>query len=446
MNYQTSMYLVKLFGLYLTCLLADVDGQRRQQQQQQRRGGESSAVWRRRIQWTNNGRVYSLSSLGSEYQPPQGSSGSNSLFLLSDTNSTAGGGGGRRRLSPPAPAPAPTHSPLTPSGARAARPRGGASSTRPRQRQRLSGASQWQRTTGSNDPTTPGSRDSSGPVGVGAGGEQTNVRESPTAQRNTSSRGIGNEDIMVGDDPYDPYKRTDDNPYYNYHDTYERPEVRPRRPGYGTRYFQHGLPDLVPDPYYIQVSTYVQKMHMYNLRCAAEENCLASSAYSGSVRDYDMRVLLRFPQRVKNQGTADFLPSRPRYSWEWHSCHRHYHSMDEFSHYDLLDATTHRKVAEGHKASFCLEDTSCDYGYYRRYACTAHSQGLSPGCYDTYNADIDCQWIDITDVKPGNYILKVAVNPSYLVPESDYGNNVVRCDLRYTGQHAYVSGCRISQY
>lgn len=47
-----------------------------------------------------------------------------------------------------------------------------------------------------------------------------------------------------------------------------------------------------------------------------------SSAYSGNVRDYDMRVLLRFPQRVKNQGTADFLPSRPRYSWEWHSCHR----------------------------------------------------------------------------------------------------------------------------
>lgn len=286
-------------------------------------------------------------------------------------------------------------------------------------------------------------------MGADAGVEQraqSNVRESPTAQRNASSRRIGNEDIMVGDDPYDPYKRTDDNPYYNYYDTYERPRVRPRRPGYGTRYFQNGLPDLIPDPYYIQAATYVQKMHMYNLRCAAEENCLASSAYSGNVRDYDMRVLLRFPQRVKNQGTADFLPSRPRYSWEWHSCHRHYHSMDEFSHYDLLDASTHRRVAEGHKASFCLEDTSCDYGYYRRYACTAHSQGLSPGCYDTYNADIDCQWIDITDVKPGNYILKVAVNPSYLVPESDYGNNVVRCDLRYTGNHAYVSGCRLSQY
>lgn len=37
-----------------------------------------------------------------------------------------------------------------------------------------------------------------------------------------------------------------------------------------------GLPDLVPDPYYIQIATYVQRMPMYNLRCSAEENCLAS--------------------------------------------------------------------------------------------------------------------------------------------------------------------------
>ncbi|CAJ0923654.1 unnamed protein product, partial [Ranitomeya imitator] len=137
-----------------------------------------------------------------------------------------------------------------------------------------------------------------------------------------------------------------------------------------------------------------------------DSRLLQTSAYSPGISEISSRVLLRFPQRVKNRGTADFLPVKPRHSWEWHSCHQHYHSMDSFSQYDLLDSATHRKVAEGHKASFCLEDTSCDLGVRRRYACTAHTQGLSPGCYDTYHANIDCQWIDITDVPPGKYILK----------------------------------------
>ncbi|XP_046898205.1 lysyl oxidase homolog 1 [Hypomesus transpacificus] len=208
---------------------------------------------------------------------------------------------------------------------------------------------------------------------------------------------------------------------------------------------QRGLPDLVPDPNYVQASTYIQRAHMYSLRCAAEEKCLASSAYTSETTDYDVRVLLRFPQRVKNQGSADFMPNRPKHTWEWHSCHQHYHSMDEFSHYDLLEVSTGRKVAEGHKASFCLEDTTCDFGHLKRYACTSHTQGLSPGCYDTYNADIDCQWIDITDIQPGNYILKLQVNPKYLVLESDFTNNVVRCNIHYTGRFVTTTNCKIAQ-
>uniref|UniRef100_A0A668AZB4 protein-lysine 6-oxidase n=1 Tax=Myripristis murdjan TaxID=586833 RepID=A0A668AZB4_9TELE len=208
---------------------------------------------------------------------------------------------------------------------------------------------------------------------------------------------------------------------------------------------QRGLPDLVPDPNYVQASTYIQRAHMYSLRCAAEEKCLSSTAYNSETTDYDVRVLLRFPQRVKNQGTADFMPNRPRHTWEWHSCHQHYHSMDEFSHYDLLEVSTGRKVAEGHKASFCLEDTTCDFGHLKRYACTSHTQGLSPGCYDTYNADIDCQWIDITDIQPGNYILKLQVNPKYLVLESDFTNNVIRCNIHYTGRFVTTNNCKITQ-
>ncbi|XP_071343936.1 lysyl oxidase-like 5a isoform X2 [Trachinotus anak] len=184
--------------------------------------------------------------------------------------------------------------------------------------------------------------------------------------------------------------------------------------------------------------------HILRGLCEGKKPQIKRSAYHPSVSDLDYRVLLRFPQRVKNQGTADFLPVKPRHEWEWHSCHQHYHSMEAFSNYDLLDVSTGQKVAEGHKASFCLEDTSCDPGVRRRFACTAHTQGLGPGCYDTYHANIDCQWIDITDVPPGNYILKVTVNPSQLVQESDFSNNEVRCDIRYTGIYVQARNCRIT--
>lgn len=47
---------------------------------------------------------------------------------------------------------------------------------------------------------------------------------------------------------------------------------------------------------------------------------------------------------------------------------RHYHSMEVFATFYIYNSTGHR-VAEGHKASFCLEDNQCLDEIKPRYAC-----------------------------------------------------------------------------
>ncbi|KAJ7391725.1 hypothetical protein OS493_017423 [Desmophyllum pertusum] len=160
-------------------------------------------------------------------------------------------------------------------------------------------------------------------------------------------------------------------------------------------------------------------------------------------QDYQRR-LLRFSVQVENRGLDHFRPTADKSTWQWHKCHQHYHSMETFSTYDLIRQNTGKKVAQGHKASFCLEDTKCDLGFENVWNCTdGGDQGISPGCYDIYHYNIDCQWVDCTDFVHGSFYLRVHLNPGNQVAESDFRNNVARCSVYDYGSYIIANKCWI---
>uniref|UniRef100_A0A336MJ85 protein-lysine 6-oxidase n=1 Tax=Culicoides sonorensis TaxID=179676 RepID=A0A336MJ85_CULSO len=173
------------------------------------------------------------------------------------------------------------------------------------------------------------------------------------------------------------------------------------------------LPDLLFDIAELEHSLHLEDRMLYFLQCAMEENCLSTEAYQIERNNKDWltetRRLLKFTAKTLNMGNADFRPYIPKYRWQWHSCHMHYHSMEVFAQFDIFDMHG-KRVAEGHKASFCLEDNQCNDGQTPKYACADYGdQGISVNCYDIYRYNIDCQWIDITEV---DYELEEAVKRS----------------------------------
>ncbi|XP_065071306.1 lysyl oxidase homolog 2B-like [Rhopilema esculentum] len=204
-------------------------------------------------------------------------------------------------------------------------------------------------------------------------------------------------------------------------------------------------PDLVMDYFYLKDSFQVENPYLAQLACAFDEGCLASTAnwYMHTYPEIYTRKLLRFSARFWNRGTADFITNVKKEDWQWHDCHAHYHSMERFADFDLID-DKQTKIAEGHKASFCLEDSECDDGVEKFYNCkNKGDQAISVRCADNYKNNIDCQWIDITDVPNGEYNIRINVNPTRGVPESDYSNNAAYCRVKIDATTAVAKECSI---
>lgn len=142
--------------------------------------------------------------------------------------------------------------------------------------------------------------------------------------------------------------------------------------------------------------------------CAVVEGCIVSGN----------RKVLKFNVGVANVGDVDLNapdPATDPEDFEWSPCHQHYHYKG-FAQYTLSDASG--VVATGRKQAFCLMDIQ-DYGSPNNpdvyYDCG--NQGISVGWEDVYDESLDCQWIDVTDLSPGDYTLSVTVNAQHRLQE-----------------------------
>jgi hypothetical protein len=134
--------------------------------------------------------------------------------------------------------------------------------------------------------------------------------------------------------------------------------------------------------------------------------------------------LLRFSTESRNIGGADLVLGDPagNPNFEFQECHGHYH-FKGFASY-VLRAPDGSLAAEGRKISFCLEDVSrWDPAAPARSRYDCEMQGIRAGWSDIYDSGLPGQWIDVTDVPPGDYNLEITINPDLLLEEADYSNN-----------------------
>lgn len=189
------------------------------------------------------------------------------------------------------------------------------------------------------------------------------------------------------------------------------------------------------------------------------------SAEEGHV-DPGLRRIIRFTVMTPNIGSADIFVGDPNDHvaagdglFELATCHNHYH----FRHYALYELVSadDGEVWKAAKRGFCMLDTDPNPAYFgqppregKYRSCGAvgipGNQGITYGWADTYRFTLAGQYfvLDGGDdqkrpVPPGNYFIRITVNPPFTaengepcphvdgdglchqLPESDYTNNAV---------------------
>ena len=185
----------------------------------------------------------------------------------------------------------------------------------------------------------------------------------------------------------------------------------------------------------------------------------SNTIWNSGPGDLEMRASLIQPLGVVTvyqvlDGLSGDASYKQAGQFQFHPAHEHWH-WDGFSVYEIwsLDELGQplEQVLTSGKIGYCLIDVdpwskSVEPGQdesenFRQYGgCNWARQGLSSGWTDTYESHLADQYVDVTELKAGTYVLRSIVDPDDLILEVDDENNEARLYFRLRGQQLDVYG------
>jgi hypothetical protein len=146
-------------------------------------------------------------------------------------------------------------------------------------------------------------------------------------------------------------------------------------------------------------------------------------------------------QRVYNSdGSYTEEPSNAQMAYVDADGHHHWH-LQRVAYYSLWSAQKSAEVAPAQKVGFCLEDSehveatgpsepvysdSEEAPFGSREFCREHQpeatdvyEGISAGWRDSYKSNLAFQWVDVSNVIPGEYWLRAEADPEHLIQQSN---------------------------
>jgi hypothetical protein len=193
-------------------------------------------------------------------------------------------------------------------------------------------------------------------------------------------------------------------------------------------------PDITVDGDLVARSLRLRNVTFDPLACEVKEGCVDAPG---------LRRLLDFSVSVQNFGGAPALlplpDDAPLGTYVWDDCHKHFH-LAGFANYSLLNEDGSLQVA-GHKQGFYPTDSAsyCDLPPASFAPGVGGFLYISSGWADVYPGGLGCQWIDVTDVPDGNYVLRVGVNQSHVIAEDDVLPDAVEVQITIAGMQVSVT-------